>query len=108
MPPLLRRPRWPLGLIVPLLLNACATSRAQPLSEGPDLRDRVPALSIDARTLPLPALRRHVFNPADGLDLTEDAMLAVVNNPDLKARHRKAGVAQAQVFAVRLLPEGRP
>lgn len=85
-------------------LGACATYAPRPLPRQPDLAARVP-LRIDSGALSLPALRRHVFNPADGLDMTEVAMLAVVNNPDLKAQRRKADVAQAQLFAARLLPD---
>jgi outer membrane protein TolC len=45
------------------------------------------------------------FNPENGLDMTEAAVLAVINNPDLRARRRKAGIAGAQLFNARLLPD---
>jgi cobalt-zinc-cadmium efflux system outer membrane protein len=88
-----------------LLLNACATYQPQPLPTGPDLENRVPRLKIDVRQLPLPMLRSHPFNPENGLDMTEAAVLAVINNPDLKARRYKAGIAGAQLFNARLLPD---
>lgn len=93
-----------LALTATLGLGACATYAPRPLPQQPGLAARVP-LHIDTGALSLPALRRHVFNPADGLDMTEVAMLAVVNNPELKAQRLKAGVARAQLFAARLLPD---
>ena len=88
-----------------LLVAACATYQPQPLPSVPDLETRVPRLKVDVRQLPLPMLRSHPFNPEDGLDMTEAAVLAVINNPDLKARRRMAGIAGAQLFTARLLPE---
>jgi cobalt-zinc-cadmium efflux system outer membrane protein len=85
--------------------NACATYQPQPLPSGPDLENRVPRFKVDVRQLPLPMLRSHPFNPEDGLDMTEAAVLAVINNPDLKARRRMAGIAGAQLFNARLLPD---
>lgn len=88
-----------------LLLTACATYQAAPLPDKPDLNAEIPSLSVDVRQLPLPSLRSHPFDPLDGLDMTEVAILAVVNNPDLKAQRRKAEVARAQLFNARLLPD---
>ncbi len=93
-----------LALAAALGLGACATYTPRSLPQQPDLAAHVP-LRIDSGALSLPALRRHIFNPADGLDMTEVAMLAVVNNPDLKAQRRQDGVARAQLFAARLLPD---
>ncbi|MGH8820415.1 MAG: TolC family protein [Rhodoferax sp.] len=47
----------------------------------------------------------HVFNPADGLDMDEVAMLAVANNPKLKQARDALGIAHAQSFAAGLLPD---
>jgi outer membrane protein TolC len=88
-----------------LCLAACATYAPRPLSAAPDLAEEVPHLRVAASRLPLPGLRGHPFNPDDGLDMVEVAILAVVNNPELKAARREAGVARAQVFAARLLPD---
>ncbi|MHB8727744.1 MAG: TolC family protein [Sulfuricaulis sp.] len=102
--------RWETGRLALLLaglllgLGGCAIYAPRPLAKQADLAAQVP-LRVDASTLSLPALRHHVFNPADGLDMTETAMLAVVNNPDLKVQRRKADVAHAQLFAARLLPD---
>jgi outer membrane protein TolC len=97
--------RWFTTLAILLLLGACATYKPQPLPEGPDLETQVPRLKIDVRQLPLPLLRSHPFNPENGLDMTEAAILAVINNPELKASRRQADVAQAQLFNARLLPD---
>jgi len=81
-------------LALPLLLAGalagCATYQARSLGTRSTLPDRIPDLTIDARQMPLPDLAAHRFDPSDGLDMTEVAMLAVVNNPDLKiARDRR-------------------
>src|ERR1700694_1808538 len=86
-------------------LAGCATYRVQPLGTAPTLPERIPDLLIDPRQMPLPELATHRFDPTDGLDMTEVAMLAVVNNPDLKIARATAGVAHAQAFAAGLLPD---
>ena len=63
------------------------------------------ALNIDAGKMPLPELRTHRFDPDDGLDITEVAMLAVANNPDLRLARDDAHIARAQAFAAGLLPD---
>jgi len=88
-----------------LLLSACATYQPQPLTAGPDLEPSVPRIKLEVRQLPLPMLRSHPFNPNDGLDMTEAAILAVINNPDLKVRRLEAKIAGAQLFDARLLPD---
>lgn len=55
--------------------------------------------------MPLPQLRQHRFDPADGLDATEVAMLAVANNADLKLLRDDLGIQRAQAFAAGLLPD---
>ncbi len=85
-------------------VGACAVYTPKPLSERTDLATRLP-LSVDVGSLGLPVLQRHSFDPGDGLDMTETAMLAVVNNPDLRVQRSKLGVAQAQLFQARLLPD---
>ena len=83
-----------------LLLAACASYQPLPLSE------RAPAgMTVEAGSLPFPALAAHRFNPDDGLDIIEVAMLAVVNNPDLRVARSDAAVAHAQAFAAGLLPD---
>ncbi|HEV7816691.1 MAG TPA: TolC family protein [Janthinobacterium sp.] len=87
-----------------LLLSGCAGYEAPALKDdaaSPDLMH----LTIDARAMPLPALAAHRFDPSDGLDMTEVAMLAVVNNPDLKLARGDAAIAHAQAFSAGLLPD---
>ncbi len=55
--------------------------------------------------MPLPELATHLFDPSDGLDMTEVAMLAVAHNPDLKVARDEAGISRAQAFAAGLLPD---
>lgn len=92
-------------LAVAGLLAGCASYHPVPLGQGTDLLREVPALQVDPARLGLPAAPGHTFDPSDGLDMTEVATLAVVNNPNLKVRRRRADVAQAQLFAAHLLPD---
>ncbi|MHB8743514.1 MAG: TolC family protein [Sulfuricaulis sp.] len=85
-------------------LSGCATYEPRPLAAHPDLAERVP-LTVDTGELSLPPLQRRVFNPTAGLDMTDMAILAVINNPDLKVQRSRAEVAHAQLFAARLLPD---
>lgn len=94
--------------IMPLLivsLTGCAVYRAKPLPTQPNMSQEVPHITIDASRMPFPELATHRFDPSDGLDMTEVAMLAVVNNPDLRIARDEAGIASAQAFAAGLLPD---
>ncbi|MDB4882178.1 MAG: hypothetical protein JWL95_944 [Gemmatimonadetes bacterium] len=96
------------ALVVYLLagtLGGCAVYHARPLGTRATLPARIPDVVIDPRQMPLPELAAHTFDPSDGLDMTEVAMLAVVNNPDLAVARAAAGVAHAQAFAAGLLPD---
>jgi outer membrane protein TolC len=83
----------------------CATYRPQPLDAAPSMQRDVARIEVDAARMPLPALRAHRFDPGDGLDIDEVAMLAVANNPRLKVARDRLGVARAQAFAAGLLPD---
>src|ERR1700730_10958125 len=97
--------RFVLTFLLAGSLAGCATYTHRPLSTRSTLPDRIPDLTIDPRQMPLPELAAHKFDPTDGLDITEVAMLAVVNNPDLKIARAAAGVVHAQAFAAGLLPD---
>lgn len=86
------------------LLCGCATYHPLPLGQGEGAASAA-QLSVPASAMPLPELAAHRFDPADGLDVTEVAMLAVTNSPDLKVQRDALGVARAQAFAAGLLPD---
>jgi len=92
-------------VISALSIAGCATYAPKPLDLAPSLPDRISAIAVEPASMPLPELRRHTFDPSDGLDMTEIAMLAVVNNPDLQLARDDAGIAHAQAFAAGLLPD---
>jgi outer membrane protein TolC len=83
----------------------CASYRPEPLDTAPRMARDVARIEVDASRMPLPALRSHRFDPSDGLDIDEVAMLAVANNPQLKIARDRLGVARAQAFAAGLLPD---
>jgi outer membrane protein TolC len=86
------------------VLTACQTYEPAPLGDRPELVSDVAALTISPSDLPLRELGAHRFDPSAPLDMDEIAMIAVVNNPDLKAMRGQLGVAEAQAFAAGLLP----
>ena len=87
-----------------MLLGGCAAYRPLPLGGGEGAAGAT-RLSVPASAMPLPELAVHRFDPADGLDATEVAMLAVANSPELKVQRDALGVARAQAFAAGLLPD---
>ena len=93
------------ALLVSALLAGCATYRPLALPADAALVRDVARLSIDAARMPDGALASHRFDPTDGLDITEVAMLAVANNPELRLARAEAGVTRAQAFSAGLLPD---
>lgn len=85
-------------------LSGCASYTPSPLGAGRGA-DSVAQLSVSAADMPLPVLAIHRFDPSDGLDVTEVAMLAVANSPALKVKRDELGIARAQAFAAGLLPD---
>lgn len=98
------RPHYFFMLLFLATLSGCASYRAMPLNTRPTLLHEVPHPVVDGGQMPLPELAAHPFNPGDGLDMTEVAMLAVVNNSDLKAARDERGIAKAQLMAAGILP----
>ncbi|MDB6000528.1 MAG: outer rane efflux protein [Rhizobacter sp.] len=96
--------RWAAVTLV-LLLGGCAAYEARPLATHTDLARDALQLRVEAAAMPVPSLRSHTFDPRDGLDMTEVAMLAVANNPDLKALRAELGITRAQAFSAGLLPD---
>jgi len=85
-------------------LSSCATYAPLPLGSGHGADD-ARQLRVSAADMPLPALATHRFDPSDGLDATEVAMLAVAGSPDLVLKRDDLGIARAQAFAAGLLPD---
>jgi len=104
-PALYRCHRLPGVAAILVLLAACTAYRPMPLQDGSPLADSVAALRVDVATISGEWPGPHAFNIADGLDLDEVGILAVLNNPDLKAQRAALAVAGAQVFAAALLPD---
>ena len=86
------------------LLAGCATYHPLPLASGRSL-EQVADITVPAASMPTPALRAYHFDAADGLDVTEVAMLAVANSPQLRFERDAASVVHAQAYAAGLLPD---
>ena len=86
-------------------LAGCATYHPESLDTQPDPPADLRTMQVDSTQMPLPALRAHRFDPSDGLDITETAMLAVANNPELRIARDDTGIARAQAFSAGLLPD---
>ncbi|MBB5457280.1 TolC family protein [Paraburkholderia sp. Cpub6] len=90
-----------------LLMSGCATYHREPLApqDTSTSARSLERIRIDPASMPLPGLAAHRFDPADGLDIDEVAMLAVANNPDLKLARDDLGIAGAQAYSAGLLPD---
>ncbi|KXS32708.1 MAG: Outer membrane efflux protein CusC [Candidatus Gallionella acididurans] len=86
-------------------VTGCTTYHPLQLDDKVTLITSVSHLTVDTHTMPFQFLAAHKFDPTDGLDMTEVAMLAVANNPDLKLARDDAGIGHAQAFAAGLLPD---
>ena len=87
------------------MLSACSTYAPKPLPDQVNLPQSAASITLDPARLPFRNLSSHIFNPADGLDMDEVAMLAVANNPQLRQARDALGIARAQSFAAGLLPD---
>lgn len=95
------------GMLALPLMSGCASYRREPLPDQTSALSgaQMARIRVDARSMPLPELAAHRFDPADGLDIDEVAMLAVVNNPALKLARDDLKIARAQAFSAGLLPD---
>ncbi len=98
----LRRSSVAAGLLT-LLVCGCASYHPKPLPTAPDLT-AAPELTVSARQFWLPGLPPHPISD-EGLDETTVLMIAVFNNPDLKAARLQSGVTSAQLLQAGLLPD---
>ncbi len=87
------------------VLSGCATYQPQPLEDRSPLVTELGILQIEAAALQGGATGSYDINLADGLDLTEIGILAVINNPGLRKQRAQWQVAGAQAFAAGLLPD---
>lgn len=94
-----------IAALLSLTLAGCASYAPLPLDTQEMAPSDIADIGVVSAQMPLAELRRHVFDPTDGLDMTEVAMLAVANNPALKDARDALGVARAQAFAAGLLPD---
>ena len=101
--PFRRHGRITAACLLGLMLSGCASYRPHPLPTAPNLAS-APELTVPTRQFLLPGLPPHPISP-DGLDETTVVMLAVFDNPDLKAARLQAGVASAQLLQAGLLPD---
>ena len=104
MRPVTRHRAW-MPVALALALGACASGGSPPPPNGLNLAPAVDRLSMDVSGLRLAPLKAHRFDPSDGLDPTEVAVLAVLNSPDLAAKRASAKIAEAQAFSAGLLPD---
>ena len=98
----------PLALLLAgSLLSGCVGYKAAPLSAPSDVLALPDAaiLSADAAKIDRPWLLPQPINLSQPLTPNALAVIAVLENPELKAQRAKAGVTDAQAFAARLLPD---
>ena len=88
-----------------LLLGGCATYQPLPLDLHAHAAQSPVDVKVDPAVLRLFPQRQHRFDPSHGLDITDVAILAVANNPQLKLARAERGIAHAQAFAAGLLPD---
>jgi outer membrane protein TolC len=90
-----------------MLLAGCTWYHREPLAprDTSTSARSLERVRVDASTMPLPELAAHRFDPSDGLDIDETAMLAVANNPELKLARDDLGIARAQAYSAGLLPD---
>lgn len=90
-----------------MALSGCAWYHSEPLSPAvtSSSETQVQRVQIDPSRMPLPELASHRFDPSDGFDIEEVAMLAVANNPALKLARDDLHIACAQAYSAGLLPD---
>ncbi|MEG3146742.1 TolC family protein [Sphingomonas sp. RT2P30] len=96
-----------LTLLATSLLAGCARYAPRPLAAPAALLAAPDAaiLSADAAAIDRPYLTPQPIDLSAPLTPNALAVIAVLENPALKAQRVKAGVTDAQVFAARLLPD---
>ncbi|HVN01061.1 MAG TPA: TolC family protein [Caulobacteraceae bacterium] len=101
----LGKSRTSFALVAALALAGCAAYGPAPLPTGPDLAAAPADLKTDIAPLRLEPLSTITIDPHAGLTPLGVAVLAAINNPDLRAKRAALGVRSAEVFAAGLLPD---
>lgn len=96
-----------LPIMALILVSGCAHYKSDPLATNPSTlaAPDTSILSRDAQAIERPFLRAQAIDFGQPLDANAIAVLAVIANPDLKAMRARLGVADAQAFSARLLPD---
>ena len=98
-------------LLILLTLTGCANYQSKALVEQSIQKQNatlpLAQLQILAGQIKHPLLKPVVFELSDGLSPDEAAILAVIQNPELRAVRSKQGVADAQLLQAGLLPNPR-
>jgi cobalt-zinc-cadmium efflux system outer membrane protein len=95
---------WAILTIAGVMMTGCASYAPLPLGSGSGLAS-VAQLTAPTVDMPVSMLATHRFDPSDGLDVAEVAMLTVANSPPLKLKRDELGISRAQAFAAGLLPD---
>lgn len=98
-------PAWICAGSLTLALASCTSYTPKPVPDKVSLPQSASAIEVDRSRLPFARLATHRFDPGDGFDMDEIAMLAVVNNPQLRKTRDRLGIKRAQSFAAGLLPD---
>ncbi len=100
-------PAWPALAAILAVLASCTTYHAIPLeTDAATLAPPVAAaLSEAASAIQRPYLHATPIDFAAPLDPNALALIALVRNPELEAMRARAGVADAQLFDARLIPD---
>jgi cobalt-zinc-cadmium efflux system outer membrane protein len=95
------------SLLAANLLTGCASYAPKPLATPSDALAAPDAaiLSVEATKIDRPFLTPQQIDLSAPLTPNALAVIAVLENPDLKAQRTKSGVTDAQAFAARLLPD---
>jgi outer membrane protein TolC len=90
-----------------LIVSGCTWYHPKPLTPNTTSTSttQVERIRIEPSRMPLPELASHRFDPSDGFDIEEVAMLAVANNPALKLARDDLHIACAQAYSAGLLPD---
>ncbi len=98
-------------VLLALTLTSCATYQAKELNEQAiaqqNANPSIAQLHIQSSQIKHPLLKPIPFDLSDGLSPDEAAMIAVIQNPELRVARTKQGIATAQVLQAGLLPNPR-